>query len=65
MAEVQAFRGLRYNQGKIKDLSTVICPPYDIIPPALHKELHERNDYNFIRLEDAKSQPTDSKEDNK
>ncbi|MCX6003581.1 MAG: DUF1015 family protein, partial [Chloroflexi bacterium] len=53
MADIQAFRGLRYNQLIIKDLSGVICPPYDVISPSLHEELHSRNKYNFIRLEDA------------
>ena len=65
MSDIQPFRGLRYNQSITKDLSTVICPPYDIIPPSLHKELHERSEYNFIRLEDASSTPTDTTDDNK
>ncbi len=65
MADVQPFRGLRYNQSIVKDLARVICPPYDIIPPALHEELHRRHEYNFIRLEDARSQPQDTNADNK
>ncbi|MDD5189781.1 MAG: DUF1015 domain-containing protein [Dehalococcoidales bacterium] len=65
MADVLPFRGLRYNQALIKDLSNVICPPYDIIPPALHAELNRRDLHNFIRIEDAESSPRDSAHDNK
>ncbi|HXY75181.1 MAG TPA: DUF1015 family protein, partial [Dehalococcoidales bacterium] len=65
MADVLPFKGLRYNRTKIDNLAKVICPPYDIIPPALHEELHNRDEYNFIRIEDAKSYPQDSNTDNK
>jgi uncharacterized protein (DUF1015 family) len=65
MADIQPFRGLRYNQLIIKDLSGVICPPYDVISPSLHEELHSRNKYNFIRLEDANQSPDDRTTNNK
>ncbi len=65
MADVLPFRGLRYNQSRVKDLSRVICPPYDIVSPALHEELHTRSEYNFIRIEDARTTPADTKTDNK
>ena len=65
MAEIRPFAGLRYNQLLIKDLSTVICPPYDVISPSLHEDLHKRNDFNFIRLEDAKQLPDDTAANNK
>ena len=31
MAEVRPFRGIRYNQEAIGDLSLVVAPPYDVI----------------------------------
>ena len=65
MAEIRPFAGLRYNQILIKDLSTVICPPYDVISPSLHEDLYKRNDFNFIRLEDAKQFPDDTAANNK
>ena len=65
MAEIRPFAGLRYNQSLVKDISTVICPPYDVISAALHQDLHARNPYNFIRLEDAKTSPGDSPTNNK
>ena len=65
MAEIRPFSGLRYNQSLVKDISTVICPPYDVISPSLHEDLHTRNDYNFIRLEDARQFADDTPANNK
>ncbi len=65
MAEVQSFRGVRYNQQLVKDLASVICPPYDIIPPSMEEELYLSSDYNFIRLEAARELPQDTGGDNK
>lgn len=65
MAEIRPFSGLRYNQALVKDISTVICPPYDVISSSLHEDLHKRNEYNFIRLEDAKVFPDDTPVNNK
>ncbi|MFO8011160.1 MAG: DUF1015 domain-containing protein [Dehalococcoidia bacterium] len=51
MADVQPFKGLRYNQQKVHDLSMVITPPYDVISPEQQRIYYERNPYNLIRLE--------------
>jgi uncharacterized protein (DUF1015 family) len=65
MAEIYPFRGVRYNQSIVKDLSSVICPPYDIITPQLEQELYRQNQYNFIRIEHNQRLPQDSTLDNK
>jgi len=65
VAEIRPFRGVHYNQLLIKDLSTVICPPYDIITPQLQQELHHRSQYNFVRLEHSRELPQDTVTDNK
>ncbi len=49
MADVRPFRALRY--GPDIDLSTAICPPYDIISPSEQIALHERSPSNAIRIE--------------
>ncbi len=51
MAEISPFQGIRYNQNKIVDLASVICPPYDVISPQEQKGYYELNNYNIIRLE--------------
>jgi len=65
VAEIRPFRGVRYNQLLIKDLSTVICSPYDIITPPLQQELYHRSQYNFVRLEHSRELPQDTVRDNK
>jgi len=65
VAEIRPFRGVHYNQLLIKDLSTVICPPYDIISPHLQQELYRRSQYNFVRLEHSRELPQDTVTDNK
>ena len=65
MAEIRPFRGVYYNQRLIKDLSTVICSPYDIITPPLQQELYRRSQYNFVRLEHSRELPQDTVMDNK
>ena len=65
MAEIRPFRGLYYNQRLVKDLSAVICPPYDIITPQMQQELYQRSEYNFVRVEHNRELPQDTAEDNK
>ena len=50
MAEVQAFRGYRYDLGRVGALSDVIAPPYDVIDAELQNQLYERSPHNVIRL---------------
>lgn len=50
MAVIKGFKGLRYTE-KAGDISTLICPPYDIIDGDMRKKLTENNNYNLVRLE--------------
>jgi len=65
MAEIRPFQGVRYNQQLVNDLSSVICPPYDIITPQLEQELYHRSEYNFVRMEHGRKLPRDTIIDNK
>lgn len=51
MAIIKPFKGLRFNEKVVKNLSEVVCPPYDIIPEALREELIAKNKYNMVNLE--------------
>jgi len=51
MAKIKPFCGVYYNQEKISDISSVVCPPYDIISPAAQEYYHKRSPYNTIYLE--------------
>ena len=50
MANIQPFRGLRYNPDKFCDLSEVITMPYDRIHAAEQAAYYELNPYNFTRI---------------
>ncbi|MBP1561332.1 MAG: DUF1015 domain-containing protein [Oscillospiraceae bacterium] len=50
MAEIKAFKGMRYTS-EGGDLNTLVCPPYDIISDVQREEYVKENPYNIIRLE--------------
>ncbi|MCY4560437.1 MAG: DUF1015 domain-containing protein [Chloroflexi bacterium] len=51
MATIRPFRGCRYDTNAVGNLSSVICPPYDMIGPQLKTELQQRSPYNAVHLE--------------
>ena len=51
MVRIAPFRGVFYNQKKIRDLAKVIAPPYDVISPEEHEKLYRKSPYNFVRLD--------------
>jgi uncharacterized protein (DUF1015 family) len=65
MAEVQAFRGFRYDLARVGNLSDVIAPPYDVIDPALQQALYDRSPFNAVRLILNKESPADTTHDNR
>jgi uncharacterized protein (DUF1015 family) len=65
VAEIHPFQGVHYDPSVVKDLSKVICPPYDIIPPQLQQQLYQRSEHNFIRVEFTRELPQDKEGDNK
>ncbi len=51
MVRIAPFRALCYSQKKIKDLSKVIAPPYDVISKDEQEKLYKKSPYNFVRLD--------------
>jgi uncharacterized protein (DUF1015 family) len=51
MVRIAPFRGVFYNQKKIRDLSKVIAPPYDVISKEEQEKLYRKSPYNFVRLD--------------
>ncbi len=60
MIRIAPFRALCYSPKKIKDLSKVIAPPYDVISKEEQDKLYKKSAYNFVRLD--LSQEADSYE---
>src|SRR5437763_1344746 len=59
MADIRAFRGFRYDLGRVGTLSDVIAPPYDVIDATLQQQLYARSPYNVVRLILNKEEPSD------
>jgi uncharacterized protein (DUF1015 family) len=51
MADVQAFRALRYDLGVVGSLESVIAPPYDVIDPEQRAALAARSPHNVVNID--------------
>ena len=51
MAKVKGFKGLRYNNEKIDDISKVIAPPYDVINEDQQNLLYSLHENNIIKVD--------------
>ncbi len=65
MATILPFKGLRYNSEKIKDISKVITPPYDVISEKERDDYYELHPDNIIRLILGKDLSGDDQSNNK
>lgn len=63
MALIAPFKGLRFNQDKIKNLEEVVTPPYDVISEEDAAKFLERNAYSMIQL-DLRNNPQASEQEN-
>lgn len=50
MADIQAFRALRYDLSRVGKLSDVIAPPYDVIDGEFQDQLYQQHVNNVVRL---------------
>jgi uncharacterized protein (DUF1015 family) len=62
MPEIQAFRGVRYNLGRVGALSDVVTPPYDVIDDQLQDHFYKLHPNSFIRIDLNKMEPADDDE---
>jgi uncharacterized protein (DUF1015 family) len=51
MVRIAPLRGVFYNQKKVRDLSKVIAPPYDVISKEEQEKLYKKSPHNFVRLD--------------
>ena len=65
MAKILPFKGILYNRQKIKDLETVVAPPYDVISTRMRDELYKLNSHNVVKIILGKEYHKDSKNNNK
>ena len=65
MAEIAPFRGIRYDQSVVGDLSKVTSPPYDVISPEERVYYHRLHPQNFVRLILGEEFDSDNESDNR
>jgi len=65
MVEIAPFKGMIYNNEKIKKLDDVMSPPYDIISEQMQNELYNNNEYNFVKLILGKTSLDDTETNNR
>lgn len=65
MVEIAPFKGMVYNNEKIKKFDDVMSPPYDIISEDMQNELYNKNEYNFVKLILGKISPDDTETNNR
>jgi len=65
MTNIRGFKGICYNPENIADLSTVVCPPYDVINKEEQDFYYRESPYNFIRLILNKTEDGDNDTNNK
>ena len=58
MPTLRPFQGIRYSESS--ELRDLTCPPYDVISADDQAALHERSEFNAIRLELARSRDGDA-----
>jgi len=50
VAKIKPFKALTYNSDKIKELTDVVCPPYDVISEEQRKFYSSRSENNLVHL---------------
>ncbi len=65
MAKIIPFCGILFNRDKIRDLRSVMAPPYDCISEEMQEELYSSNPYNVVRLILGKTTPEDTENANR
>jgi uncharacterized protein (DUF1015 family) len=57
VADVRAFRGVRYRAEIARNLGNLIAPPYDVTTPHLIEDLRDRDPHNMVHLEHVEVAP--------
>ena len=65
MADIKAFKGIRYNTEKLGCIDKLVSAPYDIISPDDRKYYHNLHENNFVRLILGEELPNDNEVNNR
>ncbi|MDE3257011.1 MAG: DUF1015 domain-containing protein [Gemmatimonadota bacterium] len=65
MAEIRAFRGIRYAIDRIGDIGDVVAPPYDVIDGSMQRALYDAHPNNIVRIIQGIGNEGDSIDENR
>jgi len=65
MADIKAFKGIRYNTEKLGCIDKLVSAPYDVISAEDRKHYHELHENNFVRLILGEEFPCDDEINNR
>jgi uncharacterized protein (DUF1015 family) len=65
MADIAPFRGIHFDTSRTGDLSRVVAPPYDVIPPDFQRELCARHERNIVHVDFDVERPGDGPGENR
>ena len=65
MAEIRAFRGIRFATDRIGDVGDVVAPPYDVIDPSMQRALYDAHPNNIVRIIQGEEYAGDSVDENR
>ncbi|MCX5668474.1 MAG: DUF1015 domain-containing protein [Candidatus Omnitrophica bacterium] len=65
MPSIRPFKAVVYNNKKIKKISKVVAPPYDVIAPDMQDKLYRIHENNIVRLILGKVKDGDTQTDNR
>ncbi len=64
MAEIRAFRGIRYAIDRIGNVGDVVAPPYDVIDGSMQRALYDSHPNNIVRIIQGVENAGDSTDEN-
>jgi uncharacterized protein (DUF1015 family) len=64
MAVIKPFKGVRYNLGRVDDLSKVISQPYDRVRHGLQEKYYAQSEYTVVKIIKGKELEGDGENDN-
>ncbi|MFW9907864.1 MAG: DUF1015 domain-containing protein [Candidatus Thorarchaeota archaeon] len=64
MVRVVPFKAYRYSKGKVKDMSKVVAPPYDIIKGEMVDRIQSQSEYNIAWITKNKPEEGDTQSRN-
>ena len=65
MAEIRAFRGIRYAIERIDNVGDVVAPPYDVIDGSMQRALYDSHPNNIVRIIQGVEKAGDSNGENR